>query len=234
MSNGEYHKILGPYIRFIDGPDRNKFNITQWARPEFELLADVPWTWTEKINGTNIRIMWDGHKVRYGGRTDNASISAKLIDVLDEMFPEEMLEQVFGATPAILYGEGCGAGIANGSGVYGRTPTFILFDVLVGEWWLRPDDVADVAAKLGIQAAPELGPCTLRQMITVVSVGLMSQYGAFYAEGVVGRPPLGIRGRDGDRLLVKVKHKDLYVSPKTTFVGTDAAQARIEELKQRR
>lgn len=206
----EYHKILGPYVRFIDGPNRNKFDTTQWARPEFELLADVPWTWTEKINGTNIRVMWDGHKVRYGGRSDNASISTKLIHVLDGLLPEEMLEQVFNATPAVLYGEGCGAGIASGSGVYGATPTFVLFDVLVGEWWLKPDDVADVAAKLGIQAAPELGKFTLRQMISLVSAGMRSQWGDFHAEGAVGRPPLGIKGRDGDRLLVKVKHKDLY------------------------
>jgi hypothetical protein len=211
MSGTEYHKITCPFVRFIDGPQRNQLDRTQWFRPEFELLQDVKWEWTEKINGTNIRIIWDGHKVRYGGRTDNASIPAKLIAVLDDMFPEELLEQVFQATPVVLYGEGCGPNMAAGSGVYSKTPTFILFDVHIDPWWLKREDVADVADKLAVQAAPDLGDQTLNNAIaSMTKFGHRSHFGDFYAEGVVGRPPLGIRGRDGDRLLVKLKHKDLF------------------------
>lgn len=210
MSGTEYHKITAPFVRFIDGPRRNQLDRTRWIRPEFELLQDLPWSWTEKIDGTNIRVIWDGHKVRFGGRTDGAQIPVELLDVLADQFPEELLEQAFQATPVVLYGEGFGAGIQSG-GNYSPVPAYALFDVFIDPWWLKRDDVNDVAAKLGVRAAPDLGERTLSDAIDdMTKFGHKSHFGDFMAEGIVGRPPLGIRGRDGDRLLVKLKHKDLF------------------------
>ena len=52
----QYHKIQGLFKR---GPD-NKFIEGEWSLPEFEYLAKLNWTWTEKVDGTNMRVMWDG------------------------------------------------------------------------------------------------------------------------------------------------------------------------------
>ena len=43
--------------------------IGKFAKPEFELLKDVRWTFTEKVDGTNVRVMWDGNRVMFNGKT---------------------------------------------------------------------------------------------------------------------------------------------------------------------
>lgn len=78
----EYHKINSPFKR----DDRGKFIIGDWAQSEFEYLQDNLWSWTEKIDGTNIRVMWDGQSIRFGGKTDNAQIPVKLLTNLSDHF----------------------------------------------------------------------------------------------------------------------------------------------------
>jgi len=61
--------------------------------------------------------------------------------------------------PITLYGEGYGGGIQKGGSEYtskakGGAVNFRLFDVLVGDTWLRRVDVEDVATKLGIKTVP--------------------------------------------------------------------------------
>lgn len=209
----KYPKVLGPYLRYIDGPDKNKLDMGNWSRPEFKLLKDLPWTWTEKVNGTNIRVLWDGYKVRFGGRTDGASIPAKLIEVLIAMFPEELMEQKFGASSATLFGEGFGPGVASGSGVYRKDPGFVLFDVRVPDvegtqWWLERENVTDVADSLAIEVVPLVGFLDVEQAIRMVTAGHESKWGDFLAEGLVGTAPLGLKTRGGERIQMKIKTKD--------------------------
>lgn len=214
MGGTEYHKIWGPFKRHVAGDLKGRFIIGDWARPEFDVLSSQDWTWTEKINGTNCRIIWDGHKVRFGGRTDDANMSIKALEWLGSEFTEELLEQQFHATPAVLYGELCGAKMASGSGVYGADPRFILFDVNVAGWWLQPPDVEKVAMhQMGLDYAPFIFTGSIEEAIKCVAAGgPSSSYGPFQAEGMVGKPPLGLLGRDGDRLMVKVKCKDFPAS----------------------
>lgn len=216
MERIEYPKILGPYMRHVDGPEKNKLNIGAWVNPTLATLRNLPWTWTEKINGTNVRIFWDGHKVSYGGRSDTAFLSAKLIEVLGDMFPEEVMEQTFGSNPATLFGEGCGPNMAPGSGVYSTIPTFIMFDAYIDGWWLERPSVLDIGRKLGVYVVPtyDLGGGTVEDAIELVGSGLVSHFSTkantFFAEGLVGTAPHGILDRGGKRIQVKVKHKDFF------------------------
>jgi hypothetical protein len=203
----EYPKIYGPFKRHTEGPDKNKLIDGEWTSPTFEYLQDTTWLFTEKVDGTNIRVHWDGHKVTFGGRTDRAQIPAKLIEVLVGMFPEELFEQTFGEQTATLYGEGYGSGIQKG-GVYRADMSFVLFDVLVGDWWLLRDGVEDVAAKVGVDVVPIVLEGTLHDAITRVRGGLDSAWGAFTAEGLVGVPKAGLLDRSGKRITVKVKARD--------------------------
>lgn len=207
----EYQKIPCPFNRHTEGPDRNKLIIGDWSCPEFAYLADTPWTWTEKVDGTNIRVHWNGHKHTYGGRTDDAQLPVKLIAALDALFTEELFEQQFGGNAATLYGEGYGAGIQSG-GVYRKDMSFILFDVRVGQWWLKDDAVLDVAKGLGIDMVPTLGSMTLTQAITKMQqVGFPSMWDTSrQAEGIVGKTAPGLLNRAGERLMVKVKYKDFH------------------------
>lgn len=204
----EYPKIYGPYNRHTSGPNRNKLIIGDWSRPEFEYLAGCEWLFTEKVDGTNVRVHWDGHRTTYGGRTANAQLQAKLVNWLDEHLPEELFEQSFGEDTATLYGEGHGAGIQKGGGNYSPTQKFVLFDVRVGNWWLQRDAVCDVAAKLGIGVVPLRLSGTLADAMAAVANGMTSDWGPFAAEGVVGHPSAGLLDRAGNRLMVKVKAVD--------------------------
>lgn len=203
-----YPKISSPFKRFTEGPKRNRLDVGNWSKPEFEILADLDWTWTEKVDGTNVRVIWDGFKVSFGGRTDNAQMQTSLLAVLNNLFPEELLEQQFGQNAAVLYGEGYGAKIQKGGGNYRQDQGFALFDVKVGGWWLLPDGVADVAHGLKLDTAPLCLVGSVWNAIETVSADMPSNWGDFTAEGLVGRPPLGLVGRSGDRLLLKVKTVD--------------------------
>ena len=62
------------------------FLLGEWAEPEFGYLQNNQWEFTEKIDGTNIRIMFDGGNIVFKGKTDNAQIPSRLIDKLQNLF----------------------------------------------------------------------------------------------------------------------------------------------------
>lgn len=130
----EYNKIDAVYERDMDGT--KKLIPGKFRNPTVEYLAKNQWMFTEKIDGTNIRVHWDGHKVEFGGRTESAQIPAKLVTYLNATFGgntnEEIFEQKFGENEVILFGEGYGPGIQKGGGLYRKEVSFILFDVMVG------------------------------------------------------------------------------------------------------
>jgi hypothetical protein len=212
----EYPKIYGPYERDTStGPNRNLVIPDRWSRPEFAHLANTPWIWTEKVDGTNIRVGWDGHKVEFGGRTDNAQIPVKLLSHLRDTFTEELFEQAFGGSAATLYGEGFGAGIQKGGGRYAPAPGFILFDVRIGPFWLLRDAVVDISQKLGIPVVPVVLTDDVPAAIKMVRLGVLSAWAyqdakdaMFEAEGLVGVPASGLLDRAGRRIMMKVKAAD--------------------------
>jgi ATP-dependent RNA circularization protein (DNA/RNA ligase family) len=108
----QYHKIQTVYLR---NPDDNYKTLLegQFAKPEFEYLQNNEWVFTEKVDGTNIRIMWDGDNIIFGGKTNNAQIPAFLVNKLQKLFlgtvnKKRFLEK-FGEDGGVcLYGEGYG------------------------------------------------------------------------------------------------------------------------------
>lgn len=205
----EYHKIDSLFKR--DPATKYKsFLMWDFSRPEFKYLDDCEWEWTEKIDGTNIRIIWDGEKrkVSFGGRTDRAHIPAQLTQWMIDTFTADKLESVFHDAQAVIYGEGCGAKIQKGGGNYGATQRVIGFDVKVGPWWLRRDDVEDICREVGIDFARSYGVMDYDDAISQVRAGLISQVGSFVAEGLVGRPKVELLDRAGRRIITKLKVKD--------------------------
>ena len=61
-------------------------------KPAVEYLKDNIWQFTEKVDGTNIQVYWDGHKVEFAGRTDKAQIPSHLMERLEELFDGEVGE----------------------------------------------------------------------------------------------------------------------------------------------
>jgi hypothetical protein len=167
------------------------------------------WDFSEKLDGTNMRIVC-GESIVFKGKTDRAQIPAGLVESLITMFhtPATLvkIKELF-AGGAVLYGEGVGPKIQKGGGLYGHV-RFILFDVRVGNWWLRRSDVESVARDLGIECAPLIGSGTLEEMVKLGEDGFTSSYGDFIAEGIVARPSTELFTRSGHRVICKIKHKD--------------------------
>jgi hypothetical protein len=199
----EYPKIETLYER-----DEKTFKVKPYIfkNRTYDLLKE--WQFTEKIDGTNIRCVWQDHKLQFGGRTNNAQIHADLYNYLVKHVNAEKLEEIFQEAPVVLYGEGYGAGIQRGGG-YSPTKKFILFDVLVDfKWWLNWENVCDVASKLNLDVVPFLGTLTLQEATQLVQMGFRSRIGDTWAEGVVGRPAETLFDKKGHRLIVKLKTKD--------------------------
>jgi len=207
----EYHKIQTAYFR---DPETNYKTLLEgtWAKPEFELLKDIDWICTEKIDGTNIRVMWDGENVRFGGKTDNAQIPAILIEALQNTFTNEKMKEAFpDADNVCLYGEGYGKKIQKGGNYLPDRADFILFDVKVGDWWLTREANEDVATKLNIGVVPIIGIWKLEQAIEYVKNGFKSTIAHnkdYVAEGLIMKPKTELFNRKGERVITKIKHKD--------------------------
>lgn len=202
----EYHKI---HTLFKRNPETHRLIPGDYSKPEFAYLAKDEWIWTEKIDGINIRVIWQDGKLRFGGRTDKAQIPTFLYDKLNDMFSTDSMNRVFPGQDVCLYGEGFGARIKKGGCNYIKDGvSFVLFDVMVGNWWLKRDDVFDIAMNLGIHVVPTVSWGTLDEMVKWVKDGFNSNYGTFTADGVVARPTVELYGRNGERVITKLKCRD--------------------------
>lgn len=199
----EYHKIQTIYKRDTSG----KIIIGDYSKPEFKYLSKNDWLWSEKVDGTNIRVMWSEGNVKFGGKTDKAQIPSNLTNRLIELFPTEKFLSL-DSTEMCLYGEGHGSGIQKGGGNYSLNQDFVLFDVKIGHWWLLRKDVEEIAEKLNISVVPIIGAGTLFEAEELVKKGFNSKWGNFLAEGLVLTPMVPLMSRNGDRVITKLKYKD--------------------------
>jgi ATP-dependent RNA circularization protein (DNA/RNA ligase family) len=205
----EYTKIPNIFKRETFG--KNKLIEGEYSSPELEYLSESMWGFEEKIDGTNTRILWDGYRVSFMGRTDRAQIPAHLMAKLVELFggetKEELFEQTFGKTEVILFGEGFGEKIQKGGGLYGPV-NFRLFDVYINGFWLDRENVYDIAAKFGIDNAPFLFTGTLEDGVAFIKTHPQSRLRDAEMEGIVGRPLVQMFSRTGERIMVKIKCRD--------------------------
>ena len=210
----KYHKIETLLVR-----DKTTFKVIEgeWRLPEFDYLKDLKWMFTEKIDGTNMRVEWSpycsGTPLRFGGRTDNAQIPVFLLNKLQDIFQVGNLSVLYPELHFVLYGEGFGAQIQKGGGNYiSDGVDFILFDVAValedGWVWLTRESVEDIGAKLGVYVVPIVGTGTLSEAVAEVKAGVTSTFGNFPAEGYVVRPKVELQTRTGHRLIGKIKTGD--------------------------
>ena len=229
----EYQKINTLFKR----DSNNVIMPDAWADPMFEYLANTKWEATEKVDGTNIRIIITPPAIEdtpvgvaFRGRTDAAQIPGHLLKRLEELFPVDKMTEQF--NPAgrplkdtiVLYGEGYGEKIQSGGRYTKGGADFILFDIRVGDWWLLRDKVEGIASVLGIEVVPLVGYMTIPEAIEYVRRGFTSMIAAdptLPAEGLVLKTPMGLLDRTGHRIVAKVKTVD--------FRKLEAKQTRINK-----
>ena len=194
---------------------RQSFIVGDYACPEFGNVKT--WNVTEKIDGTNIRVMYRQGVVTFGGRTNGAILPTHLLKYLHETFTPESMNLAFPTAPApavdydiILYGEGYGPKIQAGGENYTQNVGFILFDVLIGKFWFERSSVKEVAAKLNIPVVPDLGRMTEDQIVDLVKSKPLSQcsWKPQVMEGVVCRADPEVYFKHGSVVTFKLKCKE--------------------------
>ncbi len=210
----EYHKIQTMFKR--DPATKFKTLLQgEWSEPEFEYLQSCDWVATEKVDGTNIRVTFKSHlpeELTYQGRTDKSNIPPKLLIALQDVFEPlnaaGRLGHLFNHESVTFYGEGYGAKIQKVGANYRSDNGFVLFDIKIGDWWLRREDLEEISDSLGLDIVPVVAVDTLDKLRLFVQKGFKSTWGDFPAEGIVARPKVELRTRSGHRIITKLKHKD--------------------------
>lgn len=209
----KYQKIETVFER--DTLGTKKLIEGKFRNPLVEYLKDCEWIFTEKIDGTNVRVYWDGYTFSFAGRTDNAILPKHLQQRLEELFcndeTEQLMEQLFQDKEVIIFGEGYGHKIQNGSIDYmDDRVDFIAFDVMINGIYTDRLNAEDICNKLGIKIVEVLLCASLQVAVDVVKSDL--ELSGIIAnkeiEGLVGMPTVPIYDKQGNRIVVKIKKKD--------------------------
>ena len=189
----------------------------EYSREEF--LNVRKWNYTEKIDGMNIKVIYKDESLYYGpqlsfeGRTERATLPKQLVSFLEETFTLPQMKYKFDDVKIVtLYGEGYGAGIQNGGGLYQEAKEFILFDVVIDGIWLLRDSIEDIAAYFGIKCVPEINPYkTIADIVDYLKGHPQSLIakGNKVMEGIVARSDPLMLFRNGNPLMWKLKIYDL-------------------------
>lgn len=208
----EYHKIE---TLFKFNNETKKFNNDEFYNPTVELLKNHGWLFTEKIDGTNFRIMWDGHKLTFGGRTNNATFSKVQLEFIENNLVNEDIErtfeQLFMEKNVIVYGELYGKGIQKDGDLYVDNDglSFKVFDIEINDIFLTYTNMKEVATNLGYNYVPLVLQGTIQEAIDYVLKTDKSTFSNANLEGLVGKPLGDLRDRLGKRIVVKIKKRDL-------------------------
>jgi hypothetical protein len=213
----QYHKIKNVFRR---DEHTHKLIPNEWTCPEYDYLQDVPWTATEKVEGMNIRVLFNNPDtelpLEFRGKSDKALLPPSMRAKLPELFTIDKLRAVFDRnaplekTPVCLYGEGYGQKIQKGGGDYIPDGVgFILFDVKIGRWWIKRSDLEIIAEKLEIPIVPIVICAPLHKCIQLVRHRLFhSELKNTPPEGLVCKPEIDLFNRRGERIITKIKGRD--------------------------
>lgn len=210
-----------PKIETLFDRDKKTFNVIDGKYRLLEFENVKKWYITEKIDGTNVRILYEKGcpNVEFYGRTNNAQMPTFLLQYLQQTFTAEKMDIAFPELNrfalVVLYGEGYGVKIQKGGNYRKEGVRFRLFDAKVGNWWLEPESLNDIADKLGIKTVPFIAEFTTDEAVNFLKTDPLSQVSneengikSYSMEGIVARTkPLLLR-RNGERLIWKLKCRD--------------------------
>lgn len=188
----------------------------RYSKDYFEYLANLEWVGTEKLDGMNVGLVWDGHNIIFQGRTSSTNFAKTQIDWLNNTFNthevEEVLEQQFGETPAVFYGELVGKGIQTCGAKYSADGyRFIVFDILANDTWYNRGAVEHFSKSIGAEVAPVIMTGTLSELVEYVRRKPKDTMAIedLQAEGLVARPKIELRDNQGERIITKIKVRDV-------------------------
>ena len=213
MDFPKYPKILNVFEREPDG--ERKIIRGQYTSEIFNELKDIDWVGYEKIDGTNIRLCWDGDRVDIRGKKDDSQIPKFLLDALMKYKTpeyEEIFEKVFGSSPVVVYGEGYGNRIQGCGKFYlPDSNDFLGFDVFFcnSGRFADHESMESILHDLGIDPVPLITVGKLSKLIKTVENGITTVVSdsGMLAEGLVARSWYELTANAG-RVICKIKTRD--------------------------
>lgn len=223
-----YPKITSPFKR-TDNKSKT-VNVGVWFDEYAEFFGEneIPFYATEKVDGTNLNIIYDGNHVHYTGHTDKTVWNPEVEEWIKNNFNanfEQICEQLFGENEIRLCGELIGPKIQ--SNFYKLEDyKFILFDIhndTTNTWWRR-EKIEEIAKELNLDIVPlVMNKFSFANLSTESKNSLM---GWTYIlqnnvkleskinkdveiEGFVVRPLMEILKANGERVIYKIKIKDI-------------------------
>ena len=111
-----------------------------------------------------------------------------------------------------IYGEGYGPKIQAGGNYISEGNSFIGFNVKVNDVYLLRPNRDEIFHKMNCPIVPFVGQFTIAEAIEYVKKGFKSNIAVvnpnYLAEGLVLRTPCGLKDRNGNRIIVKIKTCD--------------------------
>ena len=205
-----YRSITNLYER---DPNNKRLLSTEFSKPEFALLREIVWVFTEKVDRTNTRVIWDGQSLEVRGRSDDDHAYAKHFPMIRNMFTEAQFAEKFGEKPVTLYGELYGNGINKGQ-KYRDDVGWIMFDAQINGFFLEQNNLQALGDSLSVDVVPVIQQSSLDNGRLTVKLGLDSQVatwcgrGKVEAEGLIGKPAVQLFDKFGERIIVKIKTRD--------------------------
>lgn len=213
----EYHKIETLFK--FDG-EKKRHIPGDFYNETVEYLKDFKWIFTEKVDGTNFRIHWDGHELSYGGRTSKSQFSTNQIKfITEELLTEDLeilIEQKFKEKPITIYGELYGKDIQKVGSSYSSEYEFKVFDILIpimgkpiSEKFVSREVLEFIVKDLGLDIVPVVLEGTIDEGLSYIKNNNKSTFSEAPLEGIVGVPKGNILDGNGTRIIVKLKKRDL-------------------------
>lgn len=181
----------------------------------FKTLANIIWIGTEKVDGTNTRVMWDGHQISIAGRLETSILPPFVTEYLNSIFltqeMEYVFEQMFGEKKVTIYGESYGCKVqTNGHKYIADGVGFIVFDITIDGYELNRKNVDDISGRLGLKSVPIVFEGNLIAAKNFISEHPASSLNPEHEmEGLVLTPCVDIYDREGKRLCCKLKYRDM-------------------------
>jgi ATP-dependent RNA circularization protein (DNA/RNA ligase family) len=213
-----YPKITSPFKR-TDAKSKT-VNVDVWFDDYAKFFGEngLPFYATEKVDGTNLNIVYDGNHIQYTGHTDKTVWDPEVEEWIKSKFQtpefEQICEQLFGEHEIKLCGELIGPKIQ--SNFYKLEDyKFILFDIhnnTTNAWWSR-EKVEQIAKELNLDIVPVIGETTdtLRGWVNYLhNYKFISKFNNdVEIEGFVVRPLMEILKANGERVIYKIKINDI-------------------------
>ena len=205
-----FPKIQSPYKRNETG-----VFIPEFSLQVFSYLLDNIWLIYEKIDGFNVRVIWDGENVHFNGKSDNTAFTVAQLDYLGSIFKPNLFAQF---EPCVVYGELVGPK-CNGNLYKLQSHEFVLFDCYrsLNLTWQNTDFLEELCKIFKIRRSPCIAVMTLRQCSQHFFDGTLNEayktstmFAGKPSEGFILRPECELLTQYNERVITKLKFRDKF------------------------